>query len=71
MLFDIIAEVLMDTPLGDDDERRRIAARALWSAVHGIVTNSFIGSFSTSHESESRRQIDFLVSTLVRGLAAG
>ena len=71
MLFDIIAEVLMDTPLGDDEERRRTAARALWSAVHGIVTNSFIGSFSTSHESESRRQIDLLVTVFVRGLAAG
>ena len=70
MLFDIIAEVLMDTPLRDDEEQRRIAARALWSAVHGIVTNSFIGSFSTSHESESRRQIDLLVSVFVRGLAA-
>lgn len=71
MLFDIIAEVLMDTPLGGDEERRRIAARALWSAVHGIVTNSFIGSFSTSHESESRRQIDLLVSVFVRGLEVG
>lgn len=70
MLFDIIAGVLADTPLGKDDERRQTATRALWSAVHGIVTNSFIGRGDKSHSDESRAQIDLLVSIFVRGLDA-
>jgi len=70
MLFDIIAGVLADTPLRDDDLKLQTAARALWSAVHGIVTNSYIGSKSTSHADESRDQIDLLVTVFVRGLGA-
>ena len=71
MLFDIIAEVLADTPLKQDDDRRQTAARALWSAVHGIVTNSYIGRKSLTHADESRAQIDLLVTVFVRGLEAG
>lgn len=71
MLFSIIAGVLEDTPLKDDDARRATAARALWSAVHGIVTNAFIGRKEIGHADESRAQIDVLVSVFVKGLEAG
>lgn len=71
MLFDIIAEVLADTVLGIDDTRRQTAARALWSAVHGIVTNSFVGRTGITHADESRAQIDLLVTVFVKGLEAG
>ncbi|MCI5078423.1 TetR/AcrR family transcriptional regulator [Oricola sp.] len=68
MLFDIIADVLADTPLRNDDTRRQTAARALWSAVHGIVTNNFVGRGDASLAVESRVQIDLLVTVFVRGL---
>jgi AcrR family transcriptional regulator len=70
MLFGIIAEVLANTALAKDEQRRQTAARALWSAVHGIVTNSFVGRSDKTHADESRAQIDLLVSIFVRGLEA-
>lgn len=70
MLFDIISDNLEDTPLGDDPERCKIAARALWSSVHGIVTNSFIGRDDAILKDSTLAQIDLLITVFVKGLHA-
>ncbi|MCR9123023.1 MAG: TetR/AcrR family transcriptional regulator [Phyllobacteriaceae bacterium] len=70
MLFDIIGDELKHTVLGEDAARRTVAARALWSAVHGIVTNTFVGRADHLLETTARGQIDMLVTMFVRGLEA-
>ena len=69
MLFDIIGDALKDTPIGGQSQRT-IAARALWSAVHGIVTNTFVGRTDQLLKNTAREQIDLLVTMFVRGLEA-
>lgn len=70
MLFDIIADNLKQTSLGNDSERRQVAARALWSSVHGIVTNSFVGRNDHILRETTMAQIDLLISVFVKGLHA-
>ena len=67
-LFGIIADILRDSSLRDDDTRRKIAARALWSSVHGIVTNGYRGADDDTEKRATWAQIDILVTTFVRGL---
>ena len=70
MLFDIIGDELKDTAMGADDRQRGIAARALWSAVHGIVTNALVGQSDHVLVQTAREQIDLLITMFVRGLEA-
>ncbi|MEM1377235.1 MAG: TetR/AcrR family transcriptional regulator [Pseudomonadota bacterium] len=68
MLFDIITNVLRDTALADDEEQVTLAARALWSSVHGIVTNAYRGADDEALRANTWAQIDILVTTFVRGI---
>ncbi|MEL6436525.1 MAG: TetR/AcrR family transcriptional regulator [Pseudomonadota bacterium] len=68
MLFDIITEVLRDTSLAEDEAKLNLAARALWSSVHGIVTNAYRGVDDNRLSSSTWEQIDLLVTTFVRGI---
>ncbi|MEL6200878.1 MAG: TetR/AcrR family transcriptional regulator [Pseudomonadota bacterium] len=68
MLFDLIGEVLSGTALGDDEDQLAVAARALWSSVHGIVTNAYRGSDRRAQQTQTWAQIDVLVTTFVRGI---
>lgn len=70
MLFDIISDNLQDTPLGNDPQKCKIAARALWSSVHGIVSNSFVGRDDDLLRESTLEQIDLLISVFVKGLRA-
>ncbi len=70
MLFDIIGDELRDTVVGADDRQRAIAARALWSSVHGIVTNALVGQSDHLLVRTAREQIDIMVTMFVRGLEA-
>lgn len=67
-LFGIIAGVLSDTPLGNDDVLRLTAARAIWSGVHGIVTNGYRGRDALASEENTWAQIDILVRMFIRGI---
>lgn len=70
MLFDIISDNLQETALGNDPHKCKIAARALWSSVHGIVSNSFVGRDDDLLRESTLEQIDLLVSIFVKGLLA-
>lgn len=70
MLFDIISDNLRNTPLGSDPEKCKIAARALWSSVHGIVSNSFVGREDALLRESTLEQIDILITFFVKGLHA-
>lgn len=67
-LFDLIGNVLEETRLGDDPETKKIAARALWSSVHGIVTMNYVGQVSSQSRDFTWAQIELLVNTFIDGL---
>ena len=48
-LYELVSKVLEPTRLGEP-EKRKIAARALWSAVHGIVSMSYVGQVPPKRE---------------------
>lgn len=68
-LFEIIASVLAaDQTLVLDDRKRRLAARTLWSSVHGIVING-AGRRQQNRQGEGVwDQIDLLVTTFLKGI---
>lgn len=70
MLFDIISDNLQETTLGEDPHKCKVAARALWSSVHGIVSNSFVGREDALLRESTLEQIDLLISVFVKGLSA-
>lgn len=67
-LFDLVGNVLAQTRFGKNPKTRMIAARALWSAVHGIVTMSYVGQVSDKSRAFTWAQIELLVNTFVDGL---
>lgn len=67
-LIDTIGNVLKGTPLGSEQTRRRVAARALWSSVHGIVTMNYFGVDETRARERTWAQIELLVTTFVDGV---
>lgn len=69
-LFDLVGNVLDETRLGNDEETRLIAARALWSSVHGIVTMGYVGQISNQSRKNTWAQIELLVTVFVDGLFA-
>ncbi len=73
LLFEIIEEVLRDTPLDANRTQRDVAARAIWASVHGIVTTGYArrGRMTNEGAEEIWRQIDLLLSVFVRGLEDG
>ncbi|TPK92784.1 TetR/AcrR family transcriptional regulator [Mesorhizobium sp. B2-4-12] len=70
-LFDIIAAVLAGGDFDLDDETRRVAARTLWSSVHGIVTSGYAARSVRRQADEIERQVELLVTVFIRGLERG
>ncbi len=70
-LFEIIAQVLAGGDFDLDDDTRRIAARTLWSSVHGIVTSGYAARSVRRQADEIDQQIELLVAVFIRGLERG
>lgn len=66
-LMDIIVRMLDEVPVWKTQAERRVAARALWSAVHGIV----ITNFSVSEKEAARARTSALLSVLLGVVADG
>ena len=67
-LFDLVGNVLRDTPLDRGDEARRSAARMLWSSVHGIVALNYLGMATPVRQRETKTQIELLVDLVLNGM---
>lgn len=70
-LLQIIARVLADGRFGLDENRLRIAARTLWSSVHGIVTSGYAANSAGRQADETWEQIELLVAVFIKGLERG
>ncbi|MET3518400.1 TetR/AcrR family transcriptional regulator [Mesorhizobium abyssinicae] len=70
-LLQIIARVLADGRFGLDENRLRIAARTLWSSVHGIVTSGYAANSAGHQADETWEQIELLVAVFIKGLERG
>lgn len=66
-LIDILGDVLKDTPKWATASERRLAGRALWSAVHGIVVTNFFGDEAPARQ-RTMALLDLLLSTFVDGV---
>lgn len=69
-LFDLVGNVLDSTYLGANSQTRFVAARALWSAVHGIVTMNYVGHETPEARKFTWEQIEILVKMFVAGVFA-
>ena len=67
-LMGIIAGVLEDVPIWRSSRDRRLAARALWSAVHGIIVTNYVGTDRVAARAATMDLIRLLVTTLVDGM---
>ena len=68
-LIDIVGSVVEDVPAWRTTKQRRLAGRALWSAVHGIVTTNYTGH-GTAARQRTMDLITILLTTLVDGMYA-
>jgi AcrR family transcriptional regulator len=66
-LMDIIVRMLDEVPVWKTPAERRIAARALWSAVHGVV----ITNFSVSEQAAARARTSALLNVLLSVITDG
>lgn len=69
-LIDIVAAVIADAPAWPTAAKRRLAARALWSAVHGIVTTNYFGGEDATARERTSALLRLLLTTLVHGAFA-
>ena len=69
-LMDIVGAVIADVPAWRTTRDRRVAARALWSAVHGIVTTNYTGHGTAARE-RTMELITVLLTTMVDGMYMG
>jgi hypothetical protein len=66
-LFALVEQVLGDV-IKDEVSRSR-AARALFSAVHGVVMLSLAGTLGVTDRSETEAQVRFIVRAVAEGVA--
>jgi AcrR family transcriptional regulator len=66
-LFALVERVLGDV-IADETERSR-AARALFSAVHGVVMLSISGTLGPADRAETEAQVRFIVQAVADGVA--
>ena len=69
-LIDLLGTLLHGAPGMEEDHRRQATAWALWSAVHGIVTLSYVGQARPETLARTNEQIETLVTLLVDGIFA-
>jgi AcrR family transcriptional regulator len=67
-LFGVVESILAEAI--PDTERRRVGARALFSAVHGIVTLALDRTIHDLSPAEVEGQARFIVETVAKGLTA-
>ena len=65
-LFAIVEDILM--PIVSDPDERKMAARALFSAVHGIVSLALDQKLGEFDRTATEAQIRFIVAAAARGL---
>lgn len=70
-LFAILEDRLSELPGARDGERRFHAARAVWAAVHGIVTVTPIGSRAADPLEDAVSQLELVLKGVERELAVG
>ena len=69
-LLGVIDETIAGFPGAGDEAARTIATRALWAAVHGIVTISVARGGLIAPEAEVRAQMELVVTSVAARLAA-
>jgi AcrR family transcriptional regulator len=69
-LMDIIGRLLEEAPVWREKTERRLAARALWSAVHGIVITNFFGEDQDAARARTSRLLNVLLTAVVDGMFA-
>ena len=69
-LIDIVGGVVADVPAWRTTRDRRLAGRALWSAVHGIVTTNYTGHGAAARQ-RTMELLTILLTTVVDGMYAG
>ncbi len=69
-LIGLLGDLLDGAPGMEDDNKRQATAWALWSAVHGIVTLSYVGQVRPETLARTNYQIETLVTLLVNGIFA-
>jgi len=69
-LMDIIGAMLDEAPLWKARGERRLAARALWSAVHGIVITNFAHEEESAARARTTQLLNVLLTVLVDGMFA-
>jgi len=66
-LVDIVGQLLTPAPRFADPAERHLAGRALWSAVHGIVTTNYLGQDPEHARTRTWRLIEILVGAFIDG----
>ena len=69
-LMDIIGRMLDEAPLWKAQNERRIAARALWSAVHGVVITNFSAGEQKAARARTSQLLNLLLTVIVDGMFA-
>lgn len=69
-LMDIIGRMLDEAPLWKAKGERRLAARALWSAVHGVVITNFSAGEQESARARTSQLLNLLLTVIVDGMFA-
>lgn len=69
-LMDIIVRMLDEAPVWKTQAERRIAARALWSAVHGVVITNFSASERDAARSRTSGLLNVLLTVITDGMFA-
>ena len=70
-LIGMLGDALVTAPGMADAERRMTTGWALWAAVHGIVSLSYVGQVRPDTRARTEAQIASLVTPVVAGIFAG
>jgi AcrR family transcriptional regulator len=65
-LIDILGDVLKEAPRWRTPTERRLAGRAMWSAVHGVVVTSYFGDDKVARH-RTLHLLDLLLGTIADG----
>lgn len=68
-VFSIVEEILK--PAIETADSRREAARALFSAVHGVVSIALDEKLGEFDEAATKRQVSFIIRSVARGISDG
>ncbi|OQW71864.1 MAG: TetR family transcriptional regulator [Proteobacteria bacterium ST_bin11] len=69
-MFAIVELLFVELTPGNSQEQSRLAARTLWSAVHGICILSLTAKPQVSDIEASAQSVDLLVQTFIQGWKA-